>query len=571
MDPKLTPVERLFKLLSLDRTEIRTIYMYAVVSGIIALSLPLGIQSIISFIMAGQVSRSWILLVFVVVIGIIISGLLTVFQIALTERLQQKIFFRSANEFAYRIPRFKLEAMTKHFAPELINRFFDTINVQKGLAKLLVDVPTAILQIFFGLLLLAFYHPFFVVFGVILIIGVVAVFRYTFPRGLETSLLESKYKYKVAFWLEELGRLLGAFKLAGDAPIVLEKTDRFVTGYVKARKAHFRILIIQFANLIGFKALITGFLLLLGGYLVIDNQISIGQFVASEIIIVLIIASSEKLLYSVETLFDLLTAISKVGDVMDVPLEIENYKGNYVQIPDGPFGIRIRNLDFQLGFAGEDYHLKNINLDIEPGKVVMITGKSGSGKSHLLHLIAAHYTEYFGAIEIAGLPMRNWDRDELRGQIGNYFAEQNIFWGTITENISLGRKIDTGYLLEIAEALRLDEFINQLPDGYETEINPEGTLLPDNIRKKILLARSLAGRPRLLLSEDITTGTDRRTMEGYLDFILSKKQETTFVAVAHSDYLAQRSDLIVVMSQGVIAWKGTYDEFKVHPEFQNLL
>jgi ABC-type bacteriocin/lantibiotic exporter with double-glycine peptidase domain len=571
MEPKLTSIQRLFQLLSLDRTEIRTIYLYAVVSGIIALSLPLGIQSIISFIMAGQVSKSWILLVFVVVVGILISGLLTVFQIALTERLQQKIFFRSANEFAYRIPRFKLETMTKHFAPELINRFFDTINIQKGLAKLLIDVPSAILQIFFGLLLLAFYHPFFVVFGVILIIGVVAVFRYTFPRGLETSLQESMYKYKVAFWLEELGRLLGTFKLSGNAPIVLEKTDRFVTGYIQARKAHFRILIIQFANLIGFKALITGFLLLLGGFLVIDNQISIGQFVASEIIIVLIINSSEKLLHSVETLFDLLTAITKVGDVMDVPLEIENYKGNYVQVPDGPFGIRIKNLDFQIGMAGEDYHLKNVNLEVKPGQVVMITGKSGSGKSHLLHLIAAHYTEYYGSIEIAGLPLRNWDRDELRGYIGDYFSEENIFWGTITENITMGRNIETSFLLDIAESLKLDDFINQLPDGYETEINPEGTLIPDNIRKKILLARSLAGKPRLLLSEDITTGTDRRTMESYLNFILSKKTETTFVAVAHSDFLASRSDLIVVMAQGMITWKGTYDEFKVHPEFQNLL
>ena len=200
------PLKRLLRLLAIDRRDILFVYLYAAVNGLVALSLPLGIQAIIGLILAGRVSTSWIILTVIVTAGVALSGLLQVVQLSITEVLQQRIFTRSAFEFAYRIPRFKTEAMRGIYAPELVNRFFDTLNVQKGLSKLLLDFTASGLQILFGLILLSFYHPFFIFFGVFLAALLGAIVYWTGPKGLKTSLKESSDKYRVAHWLQELAR-----------------------------------------------------------------------------------------------------------------------------------------------------------------------------------------------------------------------------------------------------------------------------------------------------------------------------------------------------------------------------
>ena len=205
-ETQLTPTKRFWKLLKPDSEEIKNIYVYAVFSGLVSLSLPLGIQAIVNLIQGGQISTSWIILVIVVILGIGLTGLLQIFQLGITENLQQRIFTRAAFEFAYRIPRIRLDALYKQYAPELANRFFDTLTVQKGLSKILIDFSSASLQIVFGLILLSLYHPFFVLFSFILVLLVYVIIRFTAKRGLETSLTESKYKYKIAHWLEELAR-----------------------------------------------------------------------------------------------------------------------------------------------------------------------------------------------------------------------------------------------------------------------------------------------------------------------------------------------------------------------------
>ena len=292
---KLTPVQRFIRMLSLDKKEIMLVYAYAIFSGLINLSLPLGVQAIIGFVNSAQFSTSLFLLIVVVVIGTTAAGVIQILQLSMTEILQRRIFVRSSFEFAYRIPRFKMEAVNNFYAPELMNRFFDTLTVQKGLSKILIDFSSSTLQIVFGLVLLSFYHQFFVFFGLILLGLIVLIVVLTGPRGLKTSLFESKYKYKVAHWLEEMARVMGTFKLAGETDLPMKKTNEHVEHYLKYRKQHFSVLITQFANIVGFKTIITGGMLLLGSVLVVRQEINLGQFVASEIIILLVLGSTEKL------------------------------------------------------------------------------------------------------------------------------------------------------------------------------------------------------------------------------------------------------------------------------------
>ena len=265
----LTAWQRLMGLLKLDKRDVLQTFYYAIFAGLVNLSLPLGIQAIINLIQGAEISTSWIILVILVTGGVAFGGLLQLMQIRIIENVQQKIFTRASFEFTYRFPKIKMSDLRDFYPPELANRFFDTLNVQKSLAKILVDFPAAVLQIVFGLLLLSFYHPFFIIYGILLLLLIYIVFKFTAQKGMETSLEESKTKYKVAHWIQEVARSLVSFKLSGRTSLAVNKNDILVSAYLEARESHFRVLVLQFIQMIGFKVLVTAGLLLIGGLLVL--------------------------------------------------------------------------------------------------------------------------------------------------------------------------------------------------------------------------------------------------------------------------------------------------------------
>jgi ABC-type bacteriocin/lantibiotic exporter with double-glycine peptidase domain len=450
------PIKRFFRLLSLEKRDIGFIYVYALMAGLVYLSLPLGIQAIIGLIMSGQVSTSVIVLVSFVLLGILVSGALQIMQISLIEYLQRRLFTKAAFEFSYRIPKIRLEAILKEYAPELMNRFFDILSVQKGLSKLLLDFSTASLQIFFGLFLLSFYHPFFIFFGFVLLIVLFFIFWFTGPKGMDTSLKKSKYKYQVAHWLEELAKSVNTFKLAGFTNLPLEKTDQVMNNYLEARKSHFKILLFQYSNIIGFKMLVTGGLLILGTMLVINREINIGQFVAAEIIIILIINAVEKMIMSVDVIYDVLTAVEKLGSVTDLP--IEKSSGFYVQQfskENTGFSVKVKNLHYKFPDQNEAI-LKGINIDVKKSERVCISGYNGSGKSTLINVLCGLYDTYEGEISFDQVSLRDININSLRGYIGDNLSQEDVFEGTLMENITLGRdNIKIEDLLWATEAVGL--------------------------------------------------------------------------------------------------------------------
>jgi ABC-type bacteriocin/lantibiotic exporter with double-glycine peptidase domain len=320
-EPPLTPYRRLIRLLSSERHDIWYVYLYAMVAGLISLSLPLGIQAVFNFVSSGTVFNSVYLLIGLVILGVILYGLLQISQITLVEVLQQRLFAKAAFEFAYRLPRIRPDALRPYYPPELMNRFFDIINVQKSLPKLLIDITAAAIQVVFGIILLSFYHPIFIVFGLMTLLMIWFVVWIYGKRGVDTSLAESKYKYKVAAWLEEMARDLSSYRRDADSLEAIDKMDDLVANYLKYRNDHYRVLKNFFYNAVAFKAIITGSLLVAGTALVVERQMTLGQFVAAELVIVLITGAVEKLIMSIDTIFDLLTAVEKLGSVTDLPLE----------------------------------------------------------------------------------------------------------------------------------------------------------------------------------------------------------------------------------------------------------
>ena len=360
---KMTPWQRFLGLLQLERKDIYQIFYYAIFSGFVSLSLPLGIQAIINLIQGAQISTSWVILVILVTLGVAFVGALQLMQLRIIETIQQRIFTRASFELSYRFPKIKMNELRNYYPPELANRFFDTISIQKGLSKILIDVPTAVLQIVFALILLSFYHPFFIIFGFLLLFLIYIVFKYTAKKGLITSLEESKNKYKVAHWIQEIARAVVSFKLSGKTNLALDKNDALVADYLQARESHFKILVVQFIQMIGFKVVVTAGLLLIGGALVLNQEMNIGQFVAAEIIILLVVASVEKLILGLESFYDVLTSIEKLGQVVDN--ELEDQSGETPELKKG-LSIELDHVSYKVANR-EKPILKDINLKIDPG------------------------------------------------------------------------------------------------------------------------------------------------------------------------------------------------------------
>lgn len=547
----ITPLKRFFNLLQVDKQEILSIYVYAIFNGIVTLSIPLGIQAIINFLTVGEISTSWIVLVIFVILGVAFTGVMQIMQLTITENIQQKIFTRSAFEFAYRIPRMKLEAVDKSYMPEMVNRFFDTLSVQKGLSKILIDFSTASLQIIFGLILLSLYHPFFILFSTVLILIVYLIFKFTTPRGLKTSLKESSSKYEVAHWLEELARATSTFKLAGKTPLPLGRTDEKVADYLTYRKAHFKTLLLQYINLVGFKIIITAGLLLIGGLLVIKQQMNIGQFVASEIIILLVLGSVEKLILSMETIYDVLTAIEKIGTVTDIPLEKDSGMNINFEDTEG-LAINIKNLSYRFEDANDDL-LKDINLTIPAGGSLCISGYNGSGKSLLLQIIAGLYDSFLGTITFNNIPVKSLSKQDLRSYIGDSLSKEDIFKGTLLENISLGKsEISFEEIQHVAAVVGLTSFVESLSQGYDTEMLSEGNNMPKSVRLKIMLTRSIVGNPKLVLLGDNIGQLAPEDKKRFLDYLFSNDKNWTIIAVSNDPKVAQQFENVVVLDQGEI-------------------
>ncbi len=545
-----TPIQRFRRLLRVDRKDITQVYVYALFNGVVNLSLPLGIQAIVNLIQGGEVSTSWMILVAFVIGGIALTGILQLLQLRIVENIAQKIFSRASFEFAYRIPNIQYGALHNYYAPELANRFFDTMTIQKGLPKILIDFSLALFQIVVGLLLLSFYHSFFIIFSFLLLILICLIFLLTGPVGLRTSLQESKFKYKIAFWLEEIARTKLSFKLVANSDLNLQTSDYHVNNYLDSREQHFRVLIRQGLYLIGFKVIIAAGLLITGSILVFNEQMNIGQFVAAEIIIILIISSVEKLIKSMDSIYDVLTALEKIGYVTDMPLDSDEGMdlGSFEQGID----ISIDSVRFQHQDSAEDT-LCGLSLDIPAEESVFITGPSSAGKSTLLQLLSRVIDPKSGVIRFNGLPAKSLSLEALRSHIGYALSNNDIFQGTVMENITMNRPEATAENIKLAiEITGLDKYLSTAPMGLKTLLDPEGSTIPRNIKNRIILARAIVTMPTRLILEDPLDHVNHEEKEEIIRKLTSAGRPWKIVVTSVDMLWKKYTDRTYNIQQGVI-------------------
>ena len=539
---------RLLSLLRLDKKDISAIYFFAILSGFISLILPLGIQTIVTLVQTNEISTSVVVLIAIVVLGVFLGGLIQVRQMQVIERVEQKIFTRYALEFANKLPKLDIEKLDSFYLPELVNRFFDTPALAKGIKKIMLDIPAAVIQTFFGLILLAFYHPVFIVFGALLIVIVLIIIRFTSPQGLATALKASDYKYAIAAWIEEMARVIKSFKYNKGTNLHIQKSDKLVTSYLESRTNHFKILLTQYWSLIGFKILITAAMLVLGSILLVKQQINVGQFIAADIVIIAIINSVEKLILSLDKVYDALTSIQKINSVLDSEVE----SSGTALLNETNYGVAINYKQVSFAYNNQENILNNVSFTIQPGQFVCITGSSGSGKSTLLKLLTGAFKNFDGSILIDEIPLANYSLKSLRSQTGILLNQQDIFNGTLLENITLGNpNILLSDVTQLAKQIGLVNFIQQHQEGFDTILDPQGKRLSRKVSQHILLLRALIGKHRLLLLEEPFNYLDDAQKNSVLQY-LRKDNTATIIITSEKEEIMNDCDIIIRLKNGEI-------------------
>lgn len=564
------PLKQFLKLIALEKRDVLRIYFLVAISGFINLSLPLGVQSIINLLFGGLISTSLIILILVVVLGVAMQGWLSILQLKLNENIQRRVFTRYSLQFAHKIPRLDLLSIDDYYLPELVNRFFDTAMLQKGLSKMLVEFPGALVQMVFGLLLLSFYHPIFIVFSALLLLAVGLILRFTYPRGIRTSIRESDIKYEVGYWLEEVARNIKSIKFMGKNEFPLHKADGIVSNYLDARAEHFNVLKIQYWTFVLFKVLVTACLLGLGVVLVLEQQLNVGQFIASEIIIILVLNAAEKIILNLDAVYDMLTSLEKVNKLLDKPTESEEGVRLQSLSDNAPIGIKAEKLTYRFKPDSEPV-LHNLSFEIAPGEKVCIFGPLGSGKTTLLRLLTGSYTNYEGKLLFNDYPLTDLHLTSVRKYIGASSTTPDLFAGTLFENMAMGdTSITHRQILDMAEVTGLKDYILSLRNGLNTEVKSAGKDFPRNIVKKLILTRALLMGKGLILLEDCWSDMEISERDKIVSALTSKNIHATLVTVTNDADFARQCDKVMLIDNGQAVQFGSYNEVSNSEEYKRL-
>lgn len=549
-----TPMQRLGALLITDKRDLGILVVYTVITSLVSLAVPLAAQALVNTIAAGIFLQPLIVLSLIVLFGLLFGSVVRMLKFCIVENLQQRIFANITLRLSERIPAIKSSALNSEYMPELINRFFDVVTIQKSWSKLLLEVPTAALQVVLGLVIMAFYSPLLLAFDVIIILFIVFAVSVLGIGGLRTSIRESVLKYRVAEWLEDMGRCQSSLKTNGITHFLARRSDGLVINYLRARGDHFAVLFRQALGTYLFQALASAGILAIGGWLVINRQLTLGQLVAAELIVLNVLSALEKLIRNCDTFYDLLTGLDKVGHITDLPIE----RSTGIELPHAQEGLRIECLKLHFSYDSTREILSEIDLEVESGQRASLVGASGAGKTTLASLVCGLQEPSHGTVEINGFDVRDLSLLSLRHQVGFVGDINEIFEGTIEENVGLGRPTVSHRDIRWAlDAAQFTEDLVVLPNGINTMLVSGGRNLSRGQVQRLLIARAIAGRPNLLILDEAFTGIDEKTKLKIIDALFEKENRWTVFDISHDAEVVMRSDKVYVLSNRRISESGS--------------
>ncbi len=539
-----SPLRRAWLLLSLDRGDIGVIVVYGVALGLLSLAVPVAVQSLVNTVAFGSLIQPLIVLTVLLAVALTGAAVLRALQIRVAEMLQRRLFVRIVTEIGARLPRVRPTALRNANGPELLNRFFDVFTTQKSVTSLLLGGVDAVLVALVGLIVLAFYHPILLAFDLVLILGATLVLIPLGRGGTRTSVAESKAKYAVAGWLEEIARHPLSFKLAGGDELARSEVEALARDYLDERDRHFRIVFRQVIGALTIEVVASVALLAVGGLLVIERQLSIGQLVAAELIVTAVVASIAKLGGKVETFYDLVAAVDKLGEILDLPLERSDGE-ELTPRGDSRGAVLLRDVELDVG---PDREPARISLEVRPGERVSIACGSEQATSAFVDLIFGLSGPSRGVIEVDGHDIRDLSLRELRRRVA-LVREAEIFPGCVLDNLrAANSELSSEQAWRALAYVGLDEAVRSLPLGLRTPILRDGTPLSRSQTVALTIARALAGGPSVLILD--RTLDQLGTREGArIAELLSATRDHSLILTSDDPAIRRRTDHSLLIPQ----------------------
>jgi ABC-type bacteriocin/lantibiotic exporter with double-glycine peptidase domain len=548
-EARLDPISRLQILLKNDQTDIWVIIVYSLFIGILSLAVPIAVQLLINTFAFGNVFQPLVILSLFVFVALGFSTMLSALRKFMLELIQQRIFVRVSADTIYRLLRSRFDAFDKIYGPELLNRFFDVVTVQKGITSLFLEGLNMITQTLVGVVLLAFYHPYFLAFDILLLGSFAFILFGLGKNAVKTGIQESESKYQVAAWLQEIAGKLVTFKSGQASLYAIQHGDSLARGYLENRTKHFRIYFRQVVASLTIYVISLVTLLLVGGWLVMQSELSIGQLVAAELMLTTVVTAFLKFNKELEYYYDLIVGMEKIGHLTDIPLEKTG--GESLPINHAPAHISVKNLTFH--FQGQPVLFSHVNMEIAPGSRVGLTGNVGSGKTLLADCLYGLRTPETGTIEIDGIDFRSVNLSDLRRQIVLVRGNE-IFHDSVLENIRLGSATVT--MQDVSQALTrvgLLEDIRCLPQGLNTVLKTGGAPLRLSQIARLMIARAILAEPRFLIVDELLDLIDDSAEQtAIFETLFMEKNPWTMLVVSKSRRVLSYCDYVYHLDHGEI-------------------
>ena len=525
----LPPLERLFGLLRAEKKDLWVVLVFSLVVGVLALAAPVAVEALVNTVAFGRYLQPVVILAVMLFTFLAFAAGMRALITYVVEIFQRRMFIRVVEDLAYRLPRVRQEQFDAKHGPEAVNRFFDVVTIQKAASALLLDGISIVLQTIVGMAVLAFYHPFLLGFDVVLLV-LIGFIVFGLGRGaVGTAIKESKAKYAIAAWLEEIVRHPTAFKLHAGSQFALKRADQLAIDWLDRRRAHFRVVIRQILFALGLQALAATALLGIGGWLVILGELTLGQLVAAELIVMMIVGSFAKLGKHMESFYDLLASVDKLGQLFD--LEVEAHDKLFHLREDEPAAVSVRGATYSFGST---LGLSSCDFELSAGEAVALTGPAGSGKSTLIDLLCGLRTPSTGHVELDGIDLRQLRPDSLREHLAVARGVE-IFRGTIDENVHLNRpNVRANDVRDALATVGLLDELLKLPDGLNSVVQTDGAPLTQSQSLRLMLARAIVSRPRLLLIDSTLDGLPDEAVEAVLSRLTGNAPWTLLVATGRN-------------------------------------
>lgn len=541
-----TVVGHLGLLFRLERRILGLIGSYSIAIGLFSLIVPLTVQELVNTFAFALQPITIVTLAAVMVAGLLFVGAFRALQYYAVEVLERRIFARVAIAMAQQLPHLRYQG----FKPRFANYFMETILMQRAVSVLLVDLINVIVGGAVGMTILVFYHPYFLLYNAILLLGFNVVFFLMSHGGLKADLDLSHAKYDTLHWFQEIAYNLLHLKSTDSQALLIKKTDQLLDTYVDVRKTRFGILIRQYLGSLGWQAIAHSGLIATAGWLLGIGQLTLGQFVAAEVVVSGILSSFDGVVKRMGHIYYFLTALTELGFLFSLPKD-QDAATLSIPLPDPTVhGIRVTSKDLTFAPAGGPAIFENFNLEITPGEKIGIYTDTTMAKTALARVLGGLETPTSGVIRYNGVDLRHLNLDSVNRFRGFILDSQlSLFEGTLEENIVLGRDYipysDVRWALRFTE---LEEEVDALPHGLKTHVRSAGKIFAPTHIVRILVARAILGHPQLLIFEGILHNMHPAMRETILRRLCSKEEPWSVIFVSNDPNLTPHVDRRIMLN-----------------------